>query len=68
MPVSEPAGWPFPATDAPSAVVVLDDHQRQCGRCRRVFTIADDVPSLGESKWWACAPCTASLLPTTRVP
>lgn len=68
MPVSEQAGWPLTSTDAPSAVDAPDDHERQCGRCRRFFTVADGAPPIGESRWWACAPCTESLLPTSRVP
>lgn len=71
MTVSVPTGVP-PTLVSPSTVAPIDTGHRQCGRCRRWFDVVPvDVTTDDDgatTKWWSCPPCTASLLPTTRVP
>ena len=52
---------PEPDHDVPGVA----SRQRQCGRCRGVFTVARGVYDEELSDWWVCQPCRSALfLPT----
>lgn len=71
MTVSVPTGVPPTPVPLPTDATAPTD-RHQCGRCRGWFDVphVDVVPDDdgATTKWWSCPPCTASLLPTTRVP